>query len=100
MGCIIRHHAGPCKRVHQWSPEWSPRESPLYLPEIPMKHNADPLTDRRIRSLKAEGRKRVEAMDGAVTGLGVRVLPTGHNGAYRMGARLPRRWQAADVAVP
>ncbi|HEX4962618.1 MAG TPA: tyrosine-type recombinase/integrase [Thermoanaerobaculia bacterium] len=57
-----------------------------------MKHNADPLTDRRIRSLKAEGKKRVEAMDSLVTGLGVRVLPTGHKSWFlRYGPREGRR---------
>ena len=57
-----------------------------------MKHNAAPLTDRRIRSLKAEGTKRVEAMDGAVTGLGVRVLPTGHKSWFlRYGPKEGRR---------
>lgn len=57
-----------------------------------MKHNTVPLTDRRIRSLKAEGRKRVEAMDSMVAGLGVRVLPTGHKSWFlRYGPREGRR---------
>ena len=57
-----------------------------------MKHNTAPLTDRRIRSLKAEGRKRVEAMDSMVAGLGVRVLPTGHKSWFlRYGPQEGRR---------
>lgn len=34
------------------------------------------LTERRIRALKTEG-KRIEVMDGALPGLGIRVYPTG-----------------------
>jgi hypothetical protein len=57
-----------------------------------MKRNTAPLTDRGIRSLKAEGRTRVEAMDSLAAGLGVRVLPTGHKSWFlRYGPREARR---------
>ena len=42
-----------------------------------MRRSSDHLTDRGIRSFKALEGKRVEVMDGAVPGLGVRVFPTG-----------------------
>lgn len=41
-----------------------------------MRRSTHHLTDRRIRTLKTEDR-RVEVMDGAVSGLGLRVSPTG-----------------------
>jgi integrase len=57
-----------------------------------MKRNTAPLTDRGIRSLKAEGRTRVEAMDSLAAGLGVRVLPTGQKSWFlRYGPREARR---------
>lgn len=57
-----------------------------------MKRNTAPLTDRGIRSLKAEGGTRVEAMDSLAAGLGVRVLPTGQKSWFlRYGPREGRR---------
>lgn len=56
-----------------------------------MRRSTDHLTDRRIRSLKAEG-ERVELMDGAVPGLGIRVSPTGSKSWFlRYGPREARR---------
>jgi integrase len=56
-----------------------------------MRRSTDQLTDRRIRSLKAEG-ERVELMDGAVPGLGLRALPTGRKSWFlRYGPREARR---------
>lgn len=50
------------------------------------------LTDRRIRSLKAEGDNRAELMDGAVPGLGIRVSPTGRKSWFlRYGPQEARR---------
>jgi integrase len=58
-----------------------------------MRRSTDFLTDRRIRALKATaGGRRVEVMDGAVPGLGVRVLPTGRKSWFlRYGPREERR---------
>ncbi len=56
-----------------------------------MRRSTDFLTDRRIRTLKAEG-ERVELMDGAVPGLGIRVAPTGRKSWFlRYGPREARR---------
>ena len=56
-----------------------------------MRRSTDHLTDRRIRALKAEG-ERVELMDGAVPGLGIRALPTGRKSWFlRYGPREARR---------
>jgi integrase len=56
-----------------------------------MRRSTDYLTDRRIRTLKAEG-QRVELMDGAVPGLGIRVSPTGRKSWFlRYGPREARR---------
>jgi integrase len=57
-----------------------------------MRRSSDHLTDRGIRSFKALEGKRVELMDGAVPGLGVRVLPTGRKSWFlRYGPREARR---------
>ncbi|HEY0554808.1 MAG TPA: Arm DNA-binding domain-containing protein, partial [Thermoanaerobaculia bacterium] len=49
------------------------------------------LTDRRIRALKTEG-QRVEVMDGAVPGLGIRVSPAGSKSWFlRYGPQEARR---------
>src|SRR4029079_14453499 len=56
-----------------------------------MRRSTHQLTDRRIRSLKAE-EQRVELMDGAVPGLGLRALPTGRKSWFlRYGPREARR---------
>lgn len=56
-----------------------------------MRRSTHQLTDRRIRSLKAE-EHRVELMDGAVPGLGLRALPTGRKSWFlRYGPREARR---------
>lgn len=56
-----------------------------------MRRSTEYLTDRRIRSLKAEA-ERVELMDGAVPRLGIRVLPTGRKSWFlRYGPREARR---------
>lgn len=56
-----------------------------------MRRSTDYLTDRRIRALKAEG-ERIELMDGAVPGLGIRALPTGRKSWFlRYGPREARR---------
>jgi integrase len=56
-----------------------------------MRRSTRHLTDRRISSLKAVG-ERVELMDGAVPGLGLRALPTGRKSWFlRYGPREARR---------
>src|SRR6187549_3290524 len=56
-----------------------------------MRRSTDSLTERRIRSLKAAG-QRVELMDGAVPGLGIRVFPTGSKSWFlRYGPQEARR---------
>ena len=76
--------------VPQWSPR-SPGAAP-HTPEVPYRRSSDHLTDRGIRSFKALEGKRVELMDSAVPGLGVRVLPTGRKSWFlRYGPREARR---------
>jgi len=56
-----------------------------------MRRSTRHLTDRRISSLKADG-ERVELMDAAVPGLGIRALPTGRKSWFlRYGPREARR---------
>jgi len=56
-----------------------------------MRRTTDSLTERRIRALKAAG-ERVELMDGAVPGLGIRVSPTGSKSWFlRYGPQEARR---------
>jgi integrase len=42
-----------------------------------MRKAHEPLTERRIRAIKAADDQRMEVMDGAVPGLGIRAYPTG-----------------------
>jgi hypothetical protein len=42
-----------------------------------MRKAHEPLTERRIRAIKAADDQRMEVMDGAVAGLGIRAYPTG-----------------------
>jgi hypothetical protein len=56
-----------------------------------MRRNTDYLTDRQIRSLKAQG-QQYEVTDGAVSGLVLRVFPTGSKSWFlRYGPREARR---------
>jgi integrase len=57
-----------------------------------MRRTTSFLTDRQVRALGTPDGVRVELMDGAVPGLGIRALPTGHKSWFlRYGPREARR---------